>query len=206
MQTKRIALFASGTGSNCIKIHRHFQNIDAVDIVLIVSNKKDAGILNNPEVKDIPKRVVSRKDFYETNSFVDEMTALNLDLIVLAGFLWKIPEHLIVTFPNKIINIHPALLPKYGGKGMYGKHVHQAVFDAKEKESGMTVHFVNEYYDEGKHIFQATCDVSDVKSPDEIAKRVLRIEHKYYPQVIEEVLFKTFFENHITKSAVNRLR
>ena len=186
---KKIAVFVSGTGSNTLKIFEYFKNKEIVEIALIVSNKKSAGILSNKIVISIPKRIVSRTEFYDTNKLSTELQNQNIDLIVLAGFLWKIPDYLIHEFPNKIINIHPALLPKYGGKGMYGSHVHRAVFESSDTHSGMSIHFVNEFYDEGELIFQATCDVSDAKNPEEIAERVLALEHKYYPQIIEQVLF-----------------
>lgn len=185
---KKIAIFASGSGSNTIKIVEYFKQKSFVEISFIVSNKKSAGILSNPIVSHIPQVVVGRHYFYETEQLADILKKNEIDLIVLAGFLWKIPTYLIEKFSNKIINIHPALLPKYGGKGMYGLNVHQAVFNKKDTLSGMTIHFVNEHYDEGAIIFQATCDVSDADSAEEIGRRVLVLEHMYYAQIVEQVL------------------
>jgi phosphoribosylglycinamide formyltransferase-1 len=186
---KKIVIFASGGGSNTIKIFEHFEQKSIAEISLIVSNKASAGILTNAVVVNIPKLVINRRDFYESTQLAETLLSNEIDLIVLAGFLWKIPPYLIDAFPNKIINIHPALLPKYGGKGMYGMHVHQAVFNHKDHTSGMTIHYVNEQYDEGSIIFQATCDVSEADSAKEIARRVLVLEHQYYPQIVEQVLF-----------------
>ena len=188
--TKKLAVFASGGGSNTLKILDYFQNKNIAEITVLVSNKKSAGILSNTRVSHIPKKVISRSEFYETGSLINYLIQNQIDLIILAGFLWKIPDTLIQAFPNKIINIHPALLPKFGGKGMYGMHVHRAVFKSGDLKSGMTIHYVNERYDEGEMIFQASCDISDAGSAEEVASRVLRLEHKYYPQLIEQMLFQ----------------
>lgn len=187
---KNIAVFASGTGSNTIKLLEHFDQKAFAAITLIVSNKKDAGILSNTFAEDIPKLVIQRDDFYTTDTVLNKLHNHEIDFIVLAGFLWKIPSNLIKAFPNKIINIHPALLPKYGGKGMYGMNVHRAVYKNQEAISGMTIHYVNEYYDEGAIIFQSSCDVSDVMSPEEIGRRVLVLEHQYFAPVVEQELGK----------------
>ena len=188
MKSKRIAVFASGTGSNTIKLAAHFEDKAIAEIALIASNKNTAGILSNSVVGEIPKLVFDRTYFYSTQQILKKLEHHQIDFIVLAGFLWKIPDYLIKAYPNKIINIHPALLPSYGGKGMYGMNVHEAVFQNKEKQSGMTIHFVNEQYDEGAIIFQSNCDISDAASADEIARRVLVLEHKYYAQVVEQVI------------------
>ena len=187
---KKLAVFASGGGSNTLNILGYFRNKNIAEITVLISNKKSAGILSNSQVSHVPKKVISRSEFYETDSVTKYLIQNHIDLIILAGFLWKIPDSLIKAFPNKIINIHPALLPKFGGKGMYGMHVHRAVFESGDVKSGMTIHYINERYDEGEMIFQATCDIADAGSPEEVASRVLRLEHKYYPQIIEQVLFQ----------------
>ncbi len=185
---KKIAIFASGRGSNASKILDHLGNISGIEVVLVLSNKLDAYVLNIAKENNIQTHVVNRDSFYKSDYTVKLLKNLEIDLIVLAGFLWLIPKDLIKAFPDRILNIHPALLPKYGGKGMYGQHIHKAVFEAKEKESGITIHLVNEKYDEGKIIFQAHCDLSQIKSPEEIGKKVLELEHKYYPLVVEKYL------------------
>ncbi len=191
MRPDKIAVFASGTGSNALKIIDYFRDKQYADIALIVSNKSTAGIISNPAAGHIPKLIITRHDFYKTNDLLSYLREHGITFIVLAGFLWKIPEYLIHSYPGKIINIHPALLPKYGGKGMYGNHVHEAVFANEEKQSGMTIHFVNENYDEGAIIFQSECDIQDASTPTEIARRVLILEHKYYAQIIDQVLDST---------------
>ncbi|HPG12191.1 MAG TPA: phosphoribosylglycinamide formyltransferase, partial [Chitinophagaceae bacterium] len=154
---KKIAVFASGAGSNAQKIIDHFRNHDTIHVALIVSNKPEAAVLKIAARENIPTLVIDKEKFFQGNGYVEELNKEKIDLIVLAGFLWKIPLLLIKAYPEKIINIHPALLPKYGGKGMYGNHVHQAVLNNREKESGITIHFVDEIYDHGQIIFQTTC-------------------------------------------------
>jgi phosphoribosylglycinamide formyltransferase-1 len=185
---KRIAIFASGSGTNAEKIIQYFDENPNVEVSLIVSNKADAGVLNFAEHYDIPSMIIDREFFYGSNQMLFELNHQSIDCIVLAGFLWLIPPYLIEAFPNKIINIHPALLPKYGGKGMYGHHVHQAVKDAGEAKSGITIHFVNEKYDDGAIVFQATCDVAPDDTPTDIAKKVQKLEHQYFPAIIDQVI------------------
>lgn len=185
---KHIAIFASGGGSNAQKIIDHFAESDEIKIVTLLSNKADAFALERAEKHNIPTRVFDRPTFRETDEIVDYLKSLKVDLIVLAGFLWLVPKNLVNAFPNKIINIHPALLPKYGGKGMHGMHVHTAVAEAKEKESGITIHYVNERYDEGNVIFQAKCKLTQNDHPNEIAAKVLKLEHEHFPKVIEQLL------------------
>ena len=185
---KKIAIFASGRGSNAKKIIDHLSKNSDCQVALVLSNKVDAHVLNIAKENNIQSHVVNRNSFYNTDDVVKLLETVKVDLIVLAGFLWLIPENLIKAFPEKILNIHPALLPKYGGKGMYGQHIHKAVFEAKEKESGITIHLVNEVYDEGKIIFQAHCDLTETKNAEEIGKKVLQLEHKYYPLVVEKYL------------------
>jgi phosphoribosylglycinamide formyltransferase-1 len=185
---KRLAIFASGSGTNAEKIIQYFDQNPEVEVSLIVSNKAEAGVLNFAEHYDIPTMIIDRGFLYGSNQMLFELNHQSIDCIVLAGFLWLVPAYLIDAFPKKIINIHPALLPKYGGKGMYGHFVHQAVKDAGEQKSGITIHFVNELYDDGAIIFQATCDLTPEDTPSDIAKKVQKLEHQYYPAIIDQVI------------------
>ena len=185
---KNIAVFASGSGTNTEKIILHFQNNDAIKIILIISNKADAFVLKRAKKHQIPTIILNREEFYDTENIVDQLNSYKIDLIVLAGFMWLVPTYLIRAFPDKMINIHPALLPRFGGKGMYGLHVHKAVLNAKEKETGITIHYVNEVYDEGKTIFQTRCTVSKDDTPETLAERVHQLEYEYYPVVIERLM------------------
>jgi len=184
---KNIIIFASGSGSNAEIIINHFKNSTFAKVVAIFTNKPNAGVIQRAKKHEIPSEVFS-KDNFQDEKLLDLIKKYNPDLIVLAGFLLKVPDYLIKNFPNKIVNIHPALLPDYGGKGMYGLNVHKAVFENKEKFSGMTIHYVNENYDEGNIIFQENTDISDCISPEEVALKVLSLEHKNYSVVIEKVL------------------
>ncbi len=186
---KNIAIFASGRGSNAAKIVDYFKEDDRVRINTIISNKKEAGVLDLALKNKIPSRVISRTGFYKTHNILEYLKDKQTDIIVLAGFLWLIPDYLITAYPQKIVNIHPALLPKYGGKGMYGHHVHKAVKEAGEKESGITIHYVNEHYDEGKHIAQFSTPLDGSMSADEIAQAVLKLEHEHLAPTIEKILF-----------------
>ena len=186
---KRIAIFASGKGSNAEKIIDYFVNFsDEVEISLIVSNKPGAGVLEIAKRKNIPSIIIEKEKFFRGNGYVDELKEQNIDFIVLAGFLWKIPDALIRAYPNKIVNIHPALLPAFGGKGMYGHHVHEAVIAAGMKESGITIHLVDELYDHGKILFQATCKLSENETPESLAAQISKLEHHHYPRVIADLL------------------
>lgn len=187
---KRIAIFASGSGTNAEKIMQFFKDHPGARVGLVLSNKKDARVLERAARFDVPTRVFDRHEFYETDSILDLLKEKNIDLIVLAGFLWLIPENLIEFFPDRIINIHPALLPKYGGKGMYGARVHEAVIAAGDKESGITIHYVNPRYDEGKIIFQAKCKVEPGDDPDSLASKIHQLEYEYFPKVIENLILK----------------
>ena len=190
MNKKRIAIFASGNGTNAEKIFEYFQDHPKITVALLLSNKTDAGVISRAIKFNIPTRVCSRHEFYETDLIVNKLQEKKIDLIVLAGFLWLIPPNLITAYPEKIINIHPALLPKYGGKGMYGMNVHHAVKNAGEKESGITIHYVNENYDEGNIIVQETCRLTPDDTLETIAKKVQKLEHEFYPKVIAEVVLK----------------
>lgn len=186
MKVKRIALFASGSGTNVQNIIEYFSENEGVVVDSVWTNNPEAYVLERAKKFGIDTFMFTKDEFRNTNKVVELLKNRRVDLIVLAGFLWLIPANLIQNF--QIINIHPALLPKYGGKGMYGMKVHQAVVDNKETESGISIHFVNEKYDEGKIIFQATCPVLPTDSPDEVAEKVHRLEYKYFPEVIEKVL------------------
>jgi phosphoribosylglycinamide formyltransferase 1 len=185
---KNIAIFASGEGTNAQRIIDYFKNSDEINVSLIVSGKKEANVLKRAEKAGIDTYVLDKEGFYQRNDVVELLRSRKIDLIVLAGFLWMIPEGLIKAFPGKIINIHPALLPKYGGKGMYGMNVHKAVIGAGEKESGISIHYVNEHYDEGEIISQHTCPVMKNDTPEELARKIQSLEHEYFPKVIEKLL------------------
>ncbi len=183
-----IAVFASGSGSNAEKIIQHFEGHPDITVKVILSNKKNAYVLERAEKHNITSQVFSREDFYNSSNVTDILEKSEVHWIVLAGFLWLIPISLIENYKNKIINIHPSLLPKYGGKGMYGKHVHQSVFDNMEAESGITIHYVNEAYDEGQVIFQKSITLDVCDTPDIIAKKVQTLEHQYFPKIIENTI------------------
>ena len=183
-----IAIFASGGGSNAQKIIEHFQKSELAQVSLIISNRSKAGVLDKAKAQNIPTLILNREEFYDSENILKKLDVYNIDFVVLAGFLWLVPKYLVKAFKNRIVNIHPALLPKYGGKGMYGMNVHRAVHAAQEEESGPTIHFVNEHYDEGGIIFQAKCSIQPTDSPEDIAKKVLTLEHRYYPDVIESVI------------------
>ena len=183
-----IALFASGNGSNAQKIMAYFKDSNLVHVALLVGNKKEMGAYEKAEEMGVPHLCVNKADFYESNQIVALLRSKEVDFIVLAGFLWLIPAALIQAFPNRIVNIHPALLPNYGGKGMYGHFVHEAVFQAHEKKSGMTIHYVNEKFDEGEIIFQAECELDENDTPATIATKVLSLEHQHYAPVVEKLI------------------
>ena len=187
--TPLIAIFASGAGSNAQKIIAHFSNKQNVGkIALIVCNKPEAGVIDIAQKNAIDTLMIEKATFFNSAIYINELKKRGINFIVLAGFLWKIPAALIRAYPNKIVNIHPALLPKYGGKGMYGNYVHQAVIAASEKESGITIHYVDELYDHGNIIFQATCAINDKDTAHSLAQKIHLLEHQHYPRVIEEIL------------------
>ncbi|MBS9523647.1 phosphoribosylglycinamide formyltransferase [Litoribacter ruber] len=184
---KKIAILASGSGTNAEKIIQYFQDSEKAKVAVVASNKKDAFVLERAKKYDIPTFHFDKSDL-EEGLVGDQLAKMHVDLIVLAGFLLKIPDQLVQDFPDKIINIHPALLPKYGGKGMYGMRVHQAVKEAGDAETGITIHYVNEKYDEGRVIFQESVELSQNDDPESIAEKVHALEHKYFPKVIESLL------------------
>ncbi len=186
--TKKIAIFASGAGSNAEKIIEYFDQNKNVRVALIVCNKPNAGVLILAHQHQIATLIIEKEKFFRGDAYVETLKKAEIDLIVLAGFLWKIPSALIAAYPNKIINIHPALLPKYGGKGMYGRFVHETVVNNKEKESGITIHYVDDQYDHGEIIFQATCKVLPTDTADDVAKKIHLLEHAHFAPVIEKVI------------------
>lgn len=185
---KNIAIFASGSGTNAENIARYFSNSETIKVAVVLSNNKNAGVHARMEKLNIPSVSFTREEFIEGTAVLAKLAEYDTVLIVLAGFMNKISDTLLKAYPNKIINIHPALLPKHGGKGMYGMYVHEAVVAAGEKESGITIHYINENYDEGAVIFQATCPVLSTDTPEEVANKVHALEYAHYPHVIEEVL------------------
>lgn len=184
---KRLSIFVSGNGTNLQRIAEYFKDKKDVEIVNVVCNNPKAYAIERAKNLGIPVRMVSKTEF-NTPEFAQEMADLKLDLIVLAGFLWKVPVYLIQAYPQRIVNIHPALLPKYGGKGFYGEHVHEAVVAAKETFSGITIHYVNEIYDNGEIILQAYVALSEKETPDSLAAKIHQLEQAYYPVVIEQII------------------
>jgi len=188
MRVTNIAIFASGAGTNAQKIIDHFKNSSLARVALIVCNKKRAGVLQIAESENIPSLIIDREKFFSGNGYLDELLERKIDFIVLAGFLWKIPSPLLEAYSRKIVNIHPALLPKFGGHGMYGSRVHEAVLAGKEVESGITIHYVDEHYDNGDIILQIKCPVLENDTPESLANRIHQLEHANYPLVIERLV------------------
>ena len=182
----RLAILASGNGSNSHAIIQYFREHPSIEVGLVLSNNANAYVLVRAKMAGIPAKSFSRDEFLHPGKVLEYLAGANITHIVLAGFLWLIPDYLIKIYPNRIINIHPALLPKFGGKGMYGLKVHEAVRLAKEVETGITIHLVNEHYDDGRVLFQAKCAISAEQSAQEIAACVLKLEHEHYPRVIEK--------------------
>lgn len=185
---QRIAIFASGTGSNAVKIIEHFKGHPTVEVSLVLSNNAKAPVLEKAINAGVETYTFNREAFYNTNQVLNRLNSKKIDLIVLAGFMWLVPENLVHEYSDRMINIHPALLPKYGGKGMYGMHVHNAVKAAGEKETGITIHLVNKEYDKGRILFQATCAVDETDSADDIAEKIHVFEHANFPTQIERYL------------------
>jgi phosphoribosylglycinamide formyltransferase-1 len=183
----RIAIFASGSGSNAENIIHYFNESDNASVVKVYCNNKNAKVFDRCKRLGVQSELFNRAQFYTTEKVLQQLKT-EADYIVLAGFLWKVPSNLIEAFPNKIINIHPALLPKYGGKGMYGMHVHNAVKENNETETGITIHYVNENYDEGAIIFQATTQLETSDTPEDIAQKIHTLEYEHFPKVIDKVI------------------
>jgi phosphoribosylglycinamide formyltransferase-1 len=193
---KKLAIFSSGTGSNAARIIEHFRDHPTIGVSLIVCNNPNAGVLNIAKQNHIPHLLIEKEQFFRGDAYIPELQEKQINFLVLAGFLWKIPLPLIKAYQHRIVNIHPALLPKYGGKGMYGRHVHEAIIAAGEKESGITIHYVDELYDHGQAIFQAKVLVGPDDTPETLGKKVQYLEHTHFPRVIEEVVNGANLLNH----------
>ncbi len=191
MSKHKIAILVSGTGTNAINIIEYFEKNSVADVVLVVSNKTDALAVEKAQNKGVKTVVFNNKSFKKNGAVLDYLSSQSIDFIVLAGFLLKVPNDIIHAYRNKIVNLHPSLLPKYGGKGMYGKRVHKAVTEAQESESGISIHFVNEEYDEGAIIFQAKVSVEKGESVEVLAQKIQQLEHRFFPKVIEQVINKS---------------
>ena len=185
---KRVVIFASGSGSNAENLIKFFHNSDNASVVQVLTNNPHAKVLDRCKKLKVSALSFNRIAFLQTEDVLNILKASQPDLIILAGFLWKFPENILKAFPNKVINIHPALLPKFGGKGMYGMHVHEAVVNNKETETGITIHYVNENYDEGAIIFQAKCDVLPNDTAEDVASKIHELEMKHFPKVVDDLL------------------
>ncbi|MEA1897169.1 MAG: phosphoribosylglycinamide formyltransferase [Bacteroidota bacterium] len=185
---KTIAIFASGSGTNAQNLIEYFNKTVEKKVILVLSNKKDAIVLERAEKLGVQTEVFDRGDLYENGRVLYILSILDPDLIILAGFLWLVPVNILRKFPNRVVNIHPALLPKYGGKGMFGMNVHRAILQNRESQSGISIHFVNEEYDKGDIIFQAYCDIEDSETPESLASKVHQLEYKHFPEVINGLL------------------
>ncbi|MCB0644194.1 MAG: phosphoribosylglycinamide formyltransferase [Phaeodactylibacter sp.] len=183
-----IAIFASGRGSNAKTIIEYFQDHPSIEVSLVISNKIQAPVLEMARSKGVSTLLIDRQGFYNGQSLLQVLDEFQIHLIILAGFLWLVPGYLIQAYPERILNIHPALLPKYGGKGMYGRHVHEAVKAAGERHSGITIHLVDEEYDRGKILFQTTCALTESDTPETIAQKIHKLEHEYFPLVIQQFI------------------
>ncbi len=185
---KRLAIFASGTGSNAKRLIDYFSENKAISVALLVSNRNEAGALEIARKSGIPAINFTKEEFYNSSTVLEKLTSEKIDFIVLAGFLIKVPDNILKAYENKIINIHPALLPDFGGKGMYGLNVHKAVIESGKSESGITIHLVNEHYDEGRILFQAKCPVLENDTAEMLAARVQELEHNYFPEAVERFI------------------
>jgi phosphoribosylglycinamide formyltransferase-1 len=184
----KLAILASGNGTNAQRISEYFSGNEHVSVECIIYNKRNAYVAERAKKLGIPAQYFSKPDFYENGRVLSFLKERDIDWVILAGFLWLVPEEILNAFPNRIINIHPALLPNYGGKGMYGHHVHEAVIAHKEKESGITIHIVDKHYDKGHTLFQAKCELTDEDTPDTLANKIHLLEQQYFPEVIEKTV------------------
>ena len=191
MPLKRIAIFASGSGSNAQRIMEHFKRHKEMEVAIVLSNRADSYVLQRADNFEIPTHVFSKEELYDSATILQLLKNLDIDIIVLAGFLWLIPANIIQQYPKRIINIHPALLPKYGGKGMYGDIIHETVIANHDHETGITIHYVNETFDEGEIIYQNKCLVENTDTTEKLAYKVHQLEHLHYPRIIEDLLKKT---------------
>jgi len=187
----KIALFASGSGTNAQRIFEHFKDRSDINVALLLSNNPEAYALKRAELFEIPTRVFTKKEFKESDTIVNELKHADIHWIVLAGFLWMVPENLIKAYPSNILNIHPALLPDFGGKGMYGMNVHTAVKASGAEKSGITIHKVNEEYDKGEIVFQDSFKIFPADTPETIAQKVHELEYQHFPRIIEEQIKKS---------------
>ena len=187
---KRIAIFASGSGSNAQKIMEHFKKHTDAEVAIVLTNNPEAYVLQRADKFEIPTHIFDKHEFYETDNVVDLLKNLNIDLLVLAGFLWLVPDTILANYPKRIINIHPALLPKYGGKGMYGDRVHKEVLANGDEESGISIHYVNEDFDSGEIIYQARFKIEKNDDLELVKFKGQQLEHQYFPKIIEQVLKK----------------
>ena len=185
---KRIAIFASGSGTNAENIIKYFQANKSAEVVLVLSNNPEAFVLNRASELNVKTIIFDKNQLNDSAWALENLSNLEIDLVVLAGFLWKFPPHLLNMFQNKVLNIHPSLLPKYGGKGMYGTHVHKAVVANKETESGITIHYVNEHYDDGAIIFQAKCSVLQTDTFEDVGAKIHQLESNHFPEAIQNIL------------------
>jgi phosphoribosylglycinamide formyltransferase 1 len=188
---KNIVIFASGSGSNAQRLMEYFEHHPDIRVAALFANNPKAHALKRAETFHVPAFLFSRDEFYNSSIVLEQVQSFKPDLIVLAGFLWLVPQNFLQAFPNQIINIHPALLPQYGGKGMHGMNVHTAVVTAGDQESGITIHRVNEEYDKGEFVLQERCPVYPGDTPEDLAARILQLEHKYLPEVVEKLVLQT---------------
>ncbi len=197
---KRIAIFASGSGSNAQRIMEHFKRNKEMEVALVLCNKPDAYVLQRADNFEVPTHVFTKEELLHTNSIDNLLKNLEIDILVLAGFMWLLPERFIQNYPKRIVNIHPALLPKHGGAGMFGRKVHESVLKSKDNETGITIHYVNENFDEGEIIYQSKCTVEKNDDLEKLAYKVHQLEHIHYPKIIEDLLKKldkkVYPENH----------
>jgi len=185
---RNIAIFASGSGTNAENIIKYFSNKNSARVSLVLSNKREAYVLKRAAAHNVKSVFFERDEFYNSERVLDYLLLNNIDFVVLAGFLWLVPENILKKYKDRIINIHPALLPRYGGKGMYGEKVHEAVINNHDDESGITIHYVNSVYDAGDIIFQDRCTVEPSDTPDSLAAKVHALEYEYYPKIIEDLI------------------
>jgi phosphoribosylglycinamide formyltransferase-1 len=187
----RLAVFASGSGSNAQRLAEYFAGSGIAEVSVIYCNNPDAFVLERARLLGIPAVLIKRDSFYNDISVLDDLKSREIDWVILAGFLWLVPDYILKAFPKRIINIHPALLPAYGGKGMYGMKVHQAVIAARESESGITIHYVNEKYDEGDIVFQAKCTIEKEDTPEMLASKIHELEFEHFPRLVEKLIIKS---------------
>jgi phosphoribosylglycinamide formyltransferase-1 len=185
---RNIAIFASGSGTNAENLIRFFRTSPYGRVKLVLTNRSDAGIIDRAQALDVESVIFNREQFYQTEEVLDLLVERDIGFVVLAGFLWLVPEYLLQAYQGRVVNIHPALLPKYGGKGMYGRHVHAAVIENHESESGITIHHVNQHYDEGNIVFQARCEVRPDDTPESLAERIHQLEYEHFPRVVAQLL------------------